>query len=86
MTGEWRTLHDQELNDLYASPGATRVFKPRMRRAGHEARKGAVYIGYWWGHLREGGHLEDIDRRRRKDKIKMIPEVKWWGIDWIEVA
>jgi len=83
---EWRTLHNQELNDLYAFPDATWVFKPRMRRAGHVARKGAVYIGYWWGHLREGDHLEDADRRRWEDNIKMSQEVKWWGTDWMEVA
>jgi hypothetical protein len=57
-----------------------------MSRAGHVARKGAVYIGYWWGELREIDNLEDMDRRRREDNIKMSQEVRWWSIDWIEVA
>jgi hypothetical protein len=29
-TGEWRRLHNEELNDLYSSPNLIRVIKPRM--------------------------------------------------------
>ena len=38
VTGEWRKLHNEELNDLYSSPNTVRVIKSRMRWARHVAR------------------------------------------------
>jgi len=41
VTGEWRKLHNEELNDLYSSPNIVRVMKlRRMRWAGQVARMG----------------------------------------------
>ena len=41
VTGEWRRLHNEELNDLYSSPHIVRVMKSRrIGWAGHVARTG----------------------------------------------
>jgi hypothetical protein len=34
VTGEWRKLHDEELNDLYSLPNTVRVVKSRGRACG----------------------------------------------------
>ena len=62
VTGEWRKLHNEELNDLYCSPNIFRVIKlRRMNWAAHVAcvRRGEAYTEVWWGNLRERDHLGD---------------------------
>jgi hypothetical protein len=89
VTGEWRTLHNEELNDLYSLPNIVRVVKSRRKRwAGHLAHMGEerfvyrVLVGKAEGKRPLGRHS-----RRWEDNIKMdLPEVGLGCEDWIETA
>ena len=89
ITGEWRKLHNEELNDLYSSPKIFRMIKSRrMSWAGHVARTGVgeTYSGFLVG-KNEGKRPLGRPRRRWEDNIKMdLREVGCGGMDWIELA
>ena len=89
VTGEWRKLHNEELNDLYCSPNIVWIIKSRrMRWTGHVAR-----MGEWRGVRRvlvakpEGERPVGRSRRKWEDNIKMdLQEVECGGMDWIELV
>ena len=73
VTGEWRRLHNEELNDLYSLPNIERVIKSRrMKWAWHVARMGEdrgvykVFLG-----KPEGKRPLGRPRRRWVDNIRM---------------
>ena len=89
VTGEWRKLHKEELNDLHYSLNVVGVMKSiRMRWAGHVAHTGEergvyrVLVGE-----PEGRRPLGRPRSRWEGNIKMdLQEVGYGGMDWIELA
>ena len=89
MTGEWRKVHNEELNDLYSSPNIVRLIKSRrVRWAGRVARMGerrGIYRVLV--EKPEGKRPLWRHRRRLGDNIKMdLQEVGCGNMDWIELA
>jgi hypothetical protein len=89
VTGEWRRLHNDELNDLYSSTNIIRAIKSRrMRWAGHVERMGDRRVAFRVLVGRpEGKSPLGRARRRWEDNIEIdLQEVGWGDMDWIDMA
>ena len=93
VTGEWRKLHTEKLNDQHSSPNIVRMIKSRIirwaRRVARMGEKRGVYralVG-----KREGKRRLGRPRRRWEDYIKMdFQEVVcvgvWTGSSWLRIG
>jgi hypothetical protein len=89
VVGGLRKLHNEELHDFYSSPSIIRTIKSRrMRWVGHGARLGEkrntyrILVG-----KQEGKRPLARPRSRRVVNIIIdFREIRWDGVDWIDLA
>ena len=88
-TGEWKTLHNEELNDLYFSSIFVRVIKQRrMSQARRVARMGDSR-GVYRLLMRKSEGKRPFGRtilRWENNKNMNLQEVGSEGMEWIELA
>jgi hypothetical protein len=82
LAGEWRKLHNEELNDLYSSSNIVQVIKSRrMRWAGHVA---CMEGGRGVHKVLVGKPEGKRPRRRWEDNIKM--DLREMGRGWLRIG
>jgi hypothetical protein len=89
VTGEWRRIHNEELNDLYSSPNIVQMIKSRrIRWAGHVARMGEEGgVHRVLVEKPEGKRPLGRPRRRCVCNIRMdLQEMRCGYKDWIGLA
>jgi hypothetical protein len=87
VAGEWRSIHNEELYDLYCLPNIIRVSEQMKKNEMGWA------CGTHGGHERvlvwrsDGKRPLGRPRRRWEDNVKRdLQGVGWGGIDWIDLS
>jgi hypothetical protein len=66
VTGEWRKVYNEELRDFYSSKntvlfGQSSKGEGTGRRMWQVCGRTEIHAGFWWGNLKERGHIKDLN-------------------------
>jgi len=85
VTGKWRRLHKEELNDLYSSPNIVWVIKSRkMRWSGHVARMGEER-GVYRILVEKPERKRPLGRPRRRWTDNIRPDLQEVGCGYMDL-
>jgi hypothetical protein len=87
VVGDWRSLNNEELHNLYSSPSIIRMMKSRrMRWTGHVARMGKKRNAYRSLVGKSKGKRSLGRSRPRWEDRTDLREIGWCGMDWIDLV
>jgi hypothetical protein len=88
VTGVWRKLHIEELQNLYSSPNIIRLINlRRIRWVGHAARMGEINAYKILAIKRDGKKPLGRPKHRRDDNIKIyLKEIRSSDVIWLRVG